>query len=498
MVRLFEMVPGILSWATLLGLIFLSWQAPFAVAIFIIVFDTYWLFKTLYLSLHLRSSFRRMREYQAIPWLEKLKTEDAGRWEDIRHLVILPMYKEAYEVVRESFLSLSKTNFPKDRLLVVLATEARGGEGDEVTAQKIRNEFQSQFPNLIVTVHPKDIEGELAGKGSNETWAAQEAKRQLIDSVHYSYERVLVSVFDVDTQVYPEYFGRLTHAFIHSEKPLRSSFQPIPLFTNNIYHTPAFGRVVAFSATFWQMMQQARPERLTTFSSHAMPFSALVDIGYWQTDVVSEDSRIFWQCYLHYDGDWRTEPLFYPVSMDANTTSSFKQTIINIYKQQRRWSYGAENIPYLLEGFVKNPRIPFKSKLYWSFNILESFHSWATNVLIIFALGWLPVMIGGRAFDTTLLAYKLPEITGWIVRLSGIGIVSSAILSLWLLPPRPKDFRQQDYSLYLIQWLLMPVTLIVFGAFPALEAQTRLILGGKWRLGFWVTPKSRLEKPHSK
>ena len=41
--------------------------------------------------------------------------------------------------------------------------------------------------------------------------------------------------------------------------------------------------------------------------------------------------------------------------------------------------------------------------------------------------------------------------------------------------------------------MLMPLTLIIFGAFPGLEAQTRLMLGGRFRLGFWVTPKGRYE-----
>jgi hypothetical protein len=38
-----------------------------------------------------------------------------------------------------------------------------------------------------------------------------------------------------------------------------------------------------------------------------------------------------------------------------------------------------------------------------------------------------------------------------------------------------------------LQWLLLPVTLIVFGAFPALESQTRMIINKP--LGFWVTEK---------
>jgi hypothetical protein len=173
---------------------------------------------------------------------------------------------------------------------------------------------------------------------------------------------------------------------------------------------------------------------------------------------------------------------------------TFWGTMKNIYKQQRRWAWGAENIPYMLEGFRRDPEIPAAKKRYWTFNTIEGFHSWATNSLMIFALGWLPLWLGGRHFGASMLAYSLPHITRWIVTLSMLGIVTSAILAIILLPKKEGGLQPMDYFIYFIQWALMPISLIVFGAFPAIEAQTRLALGGKYRLGFWVTPKSREKK----
>jgi hypothetical protein len=55
--------------------------------------------------------------------------------------------------------------------------------------------------------------------------------------------------------------------------------------------------------------------------------------------------------------------------MDANLGSTVIQTIINVYRQQRRWGWGAENIPYLIFGFWQNKKIPLKTKLFWIFKI---------------------------------------------------------------------------------------------------------------------------------
>ena len=145
----------------------------------------------------------------------------------------------------------------------------------------------------------------------------------------------------------------------------------------------------------------------------------------------------------------------------------------------------------ILFGFIKNTAIPFRTKLYYVAIQLEGFWSLATNPLIIFMLGWLPLLLGGPEFNTTLLSYNLPRMTRTLMTLAMTGLVGSAIISYSLLPPRPRGYGFFRSAGMALQWLLIPLTITIFGAIPGLDAQTRLLLGGKWRLGFWPTPKHR-------
>jgi len=494
--RALEMLPGILMWSTFLGVVAASLFFPFFAAIFIVLFDLYWLLKAVYFSLHLRTSFKKMREYSVIDWLNKLDGLNLSGHElgvrdwrkDMWHLVIIPYYKEGEDVIRNTIIGLLNTHYSKDRFIVVLSGEERSGDKGKEIGQTVAQEFGSRFGKFFLTFHP-DKAGEVAGKGANETWAALQVKEKIIDPLKIPYENIIVSVFDADTVPAVNYFSRLTYVYLTTDKPLRKSYQPIPLFVNNIWEAPALARVIAFSSTFWHMMNQVRPERLTSFSSQSFPFKALVDLGFWQTNVVSEDSRIFWQGVLGFDGDWQVEPLLVPVSMDANVAESFWATMKNLYLQQRRWAYGSENIPYFLYGFLKNKNISRRMKFYWVFNILESFWSWATNSIIIFLMGWLPLLLGGKEFDVTILAYNTPRFTRVILTLAMFGIVSSVYLSLLLLPPRPVVYGRHKYLYMVAQWALIPLTLIFFGSIPAIDAETRLMFG-KY-LGFWPTPKIR-------
>lgn len=494
--RAFEMLPGFLIWSTFVAVISLSYFKPMWMSIFILAFAFYWILKVVYLALYTRVAFKRMRRHENINWPQKLKalspekyTANVEDWSHVWQLVILPMYKEPYDIVEASFDALLDSDWPKDKMIVVLATEESGGHEAEDVARRIEQKYSHSFFKLVVTRHPQDLPGEIAGKGSNETFAIRRVKEEIIDVLNIPYDAILVSSLDADTVVYPRYFSCLTYYFLTSSNPYRASYQPIPLFINNIWQAPALSRISAFSSTFWHTMNQERPEKHLTFSSHSMTFKALVDIDFWQTNVVSEDSRIFWQCFFRYDGDYRVVSLYYPIAMDANVASNFWRTMLNIYKQQRRWAFGAADIPYFVFGYYKNKKIKFRQIWRYALPITEGFYSWATHSLLLFILGWMPIILGGEAFNATLFSYNLPRVTRFLLSIAMIGLVSSAYLSILLLPPRPPNYGRWKYGVMIFQWFLIPITLIVFGAFPSIEAQTRLMFG-KY-LGFWPTEKFR-------
>jgi hypothetical protein len=70
-----------------------------------------------------------------------------------------------------------------------------------------------------------------------------------------------------------------------------------------------------------------------------------------------------------------------------------------------------------------------------------------------------------------------------------IGMVLSAVIAALLLPPKPPQYKFWKKIVMTLEWVAVPVTIVIFGAIPCLEAQIRL-MAGKY-MGFWVTPKSR-------
>jgi cellulose synthase/poly-beta-1,6-N-acetylglucosamine synthase-like glycosyltransferase len=327
---------------------------------------------------YLLISWKRFHREAKIDWLQKLKNLNNGKdWKEYKHLIFLPTYKEPYPVLEATFQSLLKTKYPTDKLTVVLAGEDRDRENFLASAQQIQKKFGIYFNELIITSHPQNLPDEVPGKGSNLNYAGHQVLAH-VQNQGWDQGKIIVSTFDIDTQVHPQYFSYLTYQYLTTDKPTHYSYQPLAFYHNNVWESNFITRVVANSTTFWLLTDLSRQERLFTFSSHSMSFRALVDVDFWQKDIVTEDSRIFLQCFIFYNGDYQVKPMYIPVSMNTVYVGKFWRSLANQYKQMRRWAWGVEHFPYMAWNFAKKKSIPLLKKMRYLFNQTEGFYSWAT------------------------------------------------------------------------------------------------------------------------
>ena len=542
--RAIEMIPGLLTWTTLLGMLALSFFLPVWAAILVVVFDIYWIHKAFYISLFSVAGNRDVAEGKRINWwercqeiahpeqysemlkarikdiyaslkevpffhlrerhtikkeiarLKKIRRETRALipiqdqimdWRDVIHVVLLPTAGEPADIIEPAIQSLAENNFPKEQMIILLATEER--ENPETRLPKVeylKKKFDGVFRDFLVTTHVVEA-GEMKCKASNARFAARELMKYL-DERGIDYKRVIFSNFDCDSVAHPEYFAALTYEYIVDPKRLQRAYQPLPMYHNNIWDTNAFVRLVVTGSSFWHLYQSTRKE-MVTFSSHSEPFDTLVKVGFWPVNMISEDSVIYWKCLAYFHGDYRVQPIHLPISLDAVLAETYWKTLVNQYKQKRRWAYGIENFPVTMRAIWPDRGIKLRTKLRITFEMLEGHYSWATTSFILTFLGWLPLILGGAAFRESVLAHNLPFVTKTLMTLGMAGLLISIPMSLLSLPPRPKRYHWSRHFLMVFQWVLIPLVGFL-SAFPAIDSQTRILLG-KYFGEFWVTEKMR-------
>lgn len=485
--RFGEILPGFLTWATFIGAILAAIYYPVYLAVFMIAFDVFWLIKSIYISTHLIDGYRKLKENLKIDWLMRLKKNK--NWEDIYHVVIFPSYKEGLEIIRPSVQSIANSKYPKDKLIVVVTFEERAG--DELNKKRIEaleKEFSNKFFIFLTTIHPDGIHGEAKVKGANLTWAVKKVK-DIIDKKKIDYKNITLSALDCDSRVHPMYLAALADTYLNNPNPTRSSYQPLPMFFNNIWDTTPISRVIITGSAFWNMIQAVRPERIVTYTSHSMSFKAAVDVNYWPVNMISDDSIIFWKCLIVFGTEYNIKPIFLPIYMDAVQAETPWLTLVNQYKQYRRWAYGAENTAIILRGFLKYKKVPVKEKILRMWSEIYGRHSWSTGSVMVAAFGWLPFIFGGEAFKSSVIAFNLPSTLRTLMFITMFGLFISAFLSVLVVPPNPRIKGKRGYAQLMLEWILLPLVAIPMGTLPAIDAQTRLMLGKYMQ--FWVTPKMR-------
>lgn len=483
--RLYEIFPGLLIWTTLIVGTIASFWVPLFMMYAVIIFDVYWVLRVIYFSIYTCISWRRFRAATRMDWMAKL-TAEFPHWAELKSVVFLPIVNESFEVVSATLDALIASSFPAQKLYIVLAGEGRKLDHWLKIQEAVEKKYSTAFAGIMYTTHPDNLPGEIVGKGSNIHHAEYEFK-VFADKQGWRYEDIVISIFDIDTVVHKEYLSHLQYMYLSHPSPTRSSFQPVTLYNNNIWQSHAILRIMAFGTTFWMLFSLARLDSLVTFSSHSMSFKAVMDVGGHAKNIVSEDSRIFFQCWLHYDGAYEVTPLYVPVSMDTVHDETLFRSLKNLYYQQRRWAWGTENVPYLLWELRKHPAISWTKKWAILFHELEGKWSWAVVAILITIMGRLPLWFADESLRQSALFFNTPQVLQVLMTIAMAGLILSAVMTLFILPERPKGHRRHNYIFMLLQWVFLPVSLIIFSSLPCIDAVTHLMFA-KY-LGFNISKK---------
>jgi hypothetical protein len=241
----------------------------------------------------------------------------------------------------------------------------------------------------------------------------------------------------------------------------------------------------------WQMIVSSRLSRLRNFSAHAQSLDALVATDFWSKTTIVEDGHQFWRSYFVFHGNHQVVPISVPIYQDAILGKTLFATIKEQYLQKRRWSWGVSDIPYIFEHALKDNKIHWFDRLANAAISFEAHWSWSTGSLILALYSWIPIVINPE-FRNSVLAYNFRLLYGDMVMIAYVGMVITLIISTLLLLPQRRS-RKTNWRI-VFDWILtpvfLPITNIFFSALPALDSQTRLMLGIKPTV-FRVTEKNR-------
>src|SRR5690242_15815772 len=119
--RFWEILPGALTWFTILFLLINSFVRPALVVIVVMIYAIYWLLRVLLMTTYLVVGYFRYRREVRINWEERLNQDFGDKWQSLYHLVIVPSYKEDISILRHTLDAIRRSQYPHKKLLVVVA-----------------------------------------------------------------------------------------------------------------------------------------------------------------------------------------------------------------------------------------------------------------------------------------------------------------------------------------------------------------------------------------
>jgi len=536
--RIFEILPGLLSWIVILSPIWGGIFFPYLLAYFILVFNAFWLYKSVSTVIFFIIGHFRVREGENTDWIAKLKrlknpdksidqlheqinlikkdkyqnssiknlkrvptflkkiifqiqkrkainflkheikllkkidTNEILDSEKLHHIIIIPYWKEDYNVLKKTIDKLVDQTFPTKQISIVLGAEARHPPAFEL-GEQLKKEYQDKFEYIWVNNHiltPKEI----IGKASNMSSCGKRALKE-INKLNWDKNYVTITSCDCDTKFDPNYFAYFSYLFVTDKDRYYHYFAAPMVFYANIWKIPFYSRVANTLFTVNNIATIVRPDKFIQISSYSFSWKLLEDIDFWSVDVIPEDFHMFFKALFIHRDKVMTVPINLKNLSDAAESIGHTGTIKNQYEQVKRWAWGVSDDGWMIINLFKSK----KKTLYMFYRVFHTVFDHFTWSIISFILLFganIPPLINNE-FNNTILGQRLPKVSSAILTISSLSFVIILIFDFFVKPSREGKISIMRLALEQLQWFTFPVVSFVFGAIPGLDAQTRLMLG---------------------
>lgn len=472
--RALEILPGFFSWNIILFPYWGILVIPKVVAYFVLLFDVYWFYQSLSTAITASISHLRIEASKRFDWAREIKS--FPDWQKVQHVIVIPTYKEPINVLQRTFQSLANQDLPLKQLHVVLGTEAKEDEKTRREKVKIlRKGFGNKFGSLLITVHTL-VAGEIAGKSANERCAILKAKEKILKAKKIDIRYAIVTSCDADHVYHPKHFSCLTYKFLDDPDRYNKFWQSAVLFYSNIWKLPPITRAINRMASIWNLAQLPRRDRLVNAQNYSVSFYLLDKVGYWDPDIIPEDYHIFFKTFYKTRGELEVEAIYLPLHADAPEGDNVWQTAKNQYSQFQRWAWGVSDDPYVIKNYFLVPGVPFFTKTFRLLSLMREHFLWPVNWFIVTLGISVPVLLNPE-FARTTLGYTLPGLSSIILTVSLSFLLVMLFIESRHRPPAPKGYSHWKILLSPLEFLLLPLVGLIFGALPGLDAHTRLMLG---------------------
>jgi hypothetical protein len=478
--RLFEAAPGLVTWILLLAPAWIPivFQSPGAlvVAAVVLLFDIYWLVRSVTVVTGVYSTLWRMRRDMAKNWLALAREEQKQGANDplqYYHLCVIPTYTEPYHVLERTLQAIVDANYPPELKLVGIITRETDKAGWENVA-RLKEKFGGQLKGFYHIKDPLEP-GIVIGKSAAMNWGGRWMVRVLTEE-GYDLNQVLITDLDSDYRVHPQYFAWIgSH---HAREALRDYliWQPVPLFHNNYWQVPMAVRIMSASTSQWQMFLHSRPHRLVAFSSYTCSLEFVRKVGYWDKDVIPEDSRFYWKAFFTFGKRFSVKSVYLPIYGDSPHARDYASTHTSQYNQIKRWAWGITDVPYVLARLFKHPEIPPVLRFRRFMNLFLNHLNWIFLPLLLMFGASVPLWVSVD-FSLTDLGQTLFLYSGILLSTTLSTVVFFLYFETLLLPPKPANWPLWKKGAVHFQYLLYPIVGLVMSVLPALEAHTRLLFG---------------------